>query len=116
MLTTEEVMRRLADHEADDQLSTWWDFASEVGEHIERTRKGHYVSPGAIEPVHFLESNLGLPWLVGQVIKYSIRLPNSTNSIMDVYKAAHYLSRIWKKCLQIREDPVKIPPRAKKGD
>ena len=71
----------------------WNEFAGAVYYHIHDTKQGHYVRPGTIEPLEFMESYLSMDWMVGQVIKYACRVPITRNP-KDLYKAAHYLSRI----------------------
>lgn len=83
--------------------SVWLDFAQGVYDHIADTKKGHYVRSGAIEPLEFMESYLDMDWIVGQVIKYACRAPKTRNP-KDLYKAAHYLSRL---ALQLAQKPKK---------
>ena len=71
----------------------WTEFYEAVYQHIGETKQGHYVRPGTIEPLEFMESYLSMDWIVGQVIKYACRVPITRNP-KDLYKIAHYLSRI----------------------
>ena len=78
-------------------VETWGVFASGVFAHIQSCKQGHYVRDDSpMEPIDFFESYLDTDWLVGQVCKYTLRVKKTRNS-KDLYKAAHYLSRIYQK-------------------
>ena len=87
----------------DSHEGTWEALSLAVYAHIMGTRNGHYVKAGTIEPLEFMESYLHMDWMVGQVIKYVCRVPVTRNP-KDLYKAAHYLSRL---ALKIEQKPEK---------
>ena len=91
-------------------VGVWWNFAENVTSHIMDTKEGHYVREGTIEPLEFMESYLSMDWMIGQVIKYVCRVP-VTRNLKDLYKAAHYLSRI---ALQLAQNTEKTPKNPKK--
>lgn len=80
-------------------IKTWGEFGAGVYDHINSTKKGHYVKQyTSMEPIDFFEDYLDMDWLLGQVCKYVLRVKKTRNS-KDLYKAAHYLSRIYQKLL-----------------
>lgn len=78
-------------------IRTWGEFGAGVYDHIVECNKGHYTRESTqMEPIDFFESYLDVDWLVGQVCKYALRVKKTRNS-KDLYKATHYLSRIYQK-------------------
>jgi len=79
------------------RAAMWQSFSDCMLEHIDETERGHYGG-AKIQPIDFFESYApeeGMVWwLVFNVCKYLLRLPNTQNP-RDIYKAAHYLSRLW---------------------
>ena len=78
-------------------IQSWGHFGAGVYDHIRSTIGGHYTRQNTqMEPIDFFEAYLDTDWLVGQVCKYVLRVKKTRNS-KDLYKAAHYLSRIYQK-------------------
>ena len=78
-------------------VKTWGEFGAGVYDHITSCSQGHYTRKWtSMEPIDFFEAYLDMDWLVGQVCKYTLRVKKTRNS-KDLYKAAHYLSRIYQK-------------------
>ena len=81
------------------RVEDWRRFSRIVEQHIEQTERGHYAGGGShgIDVMEFLEGFLGadatIAWLK-DVVKYVCRYPRTDNQI-DLFKAAHYLCRIW---------------------
>ena len=80
---------------SDNMLNIWKAFEANVTAHIKDTLHGHYAyGTTMMQPLHALEQTFGLAYLCGQVCKYMFRYPQTHNE-RDLYKAAHYLSRLW---------------------
>jgi len=73
--------------------AAWQSFSDCMMEHIKETEAGHY-GDRPIQPLDFLEQWFPPDALAWQVVKYMCRYPRTRNQ-KDIYKAAHYLSRLW---------------------
>ncbi len=58
----------------------------------EINRPAHYVRPGTIEPIDFIESQ-GLPYHLGNVVKYITRFRHKGTPLKDLKKARWFLDR-----------------------
>ena len=85
-------------------ITAWRGFSNLVLDHIRSTRSGHYAPTNRVEPLDFCEAFFGLPYLCGQVVKYVARI-DRTRDMKDLYKAAHYMSRIYNQIIEEEKCP-----------
>ena len=75
------------------QVEIWRKFNARVSLHVVHTTQGHYAT-GGVEPMDLIEAITQEDFAIGSAIKYLARYKRTKNK-RDLYKAAHYLSRIW---------------------
>jgi hypothetical protein len=94
----EERLKSVANLPCHPHMKSWESFSNEVFQHIHNSLAGYY-KVGPVEPMDYFTSHFGVGYLAGQVSKYMARVER-TRRLEDLYKAAHYLSRLHQKLLE----------------